>query len=135
MLETSQIDRMVNQENFLSIRLKKEKEKLVKLKKQNKEKEDMQLLYSCLNGLGLQHMNPMDLNNLRFTAEKYERDVVKQMQRITQITDLQPLYEEMINPMEIIGQSSNNMDTINNQGNMVSNDGLPSLCPNIPNVS
>lgn len=66
---------MENQESFTRERINKAKEKIRKMKQENREKEMTHMMFKCLIGEGPSNMDLVDLNEIRSLAAKKIQEI------------------------------------------------------------
>ncbi|PRQ24035.1 putative transcription factor MADS-type1 family [Rosa chinensis] len=70
MPEMDKTRNMVNQETFLRQQIDKIQEKIIKLKRDNQEKQITQVMFDCLKGKTLSDLELKDLSDLTFIIEQ-----------------------------------------------------------------
>ncbi|XP_062083471.1 agamous-like MADS-box protein AGL80 [Humulus lupulus] len=87
MSEIEQTKKMVNQEAFLRYRIGKVNEQVKRLKRDNHEKELIQVMYTNLIGnTNLQGLTIQDLNDLTWIIDQSLKDINKRMEQIAKNT-------------------------------------------------
>ncbi|KAG4923554.1 Agamous-like MADS-box protein AGL80 [Glycine soja] len=98
MPELEQRKKMVNQEGFIGQKILKGNEKVMKLMKDNREKEITMFLFQCLNAGRIQPDNNMttaDLNVLSSLIDQNLKDISKRLETLSvnEMTPNQPLMQ------------------------------------------
>lgn len=73
--DLQQATNMENLESFTCERINKAKEKLRKMKQENREKEMTHMMFKCLVGEGPSNMDLADLNEIRSFADKKIKEI------------------------------------------------------------
>ncbi|ESQ28719.1 hypothetical protein EUTSA_v10019667mg [Eutrema salsugineum] len=74
--EMDQHKKMLDQETFLRQRITKLSENLRRLGKDNREQEMIEVMFQCWDrSLGRFHLNILDLNDLGYVIDQYQRDI------------------------------------------------------------
>ncbi|OIW07102.1 hypothetical protein TanjilG_02736 [Lupinus angustifolius] len=84
MPELEQSKKMVNQETFLKQRILKAKEQVMKLQKENREKEITQLMFKCLGSDKVQfnNLSATDLNDLAWMIDQNLKHIKRMMEKV-----------------------------------------------------
>ncbi|ESQ28718.1 hypothetical protein EUTSA_v10019717mg [Eutrema salsugineum] len=79
--EMDQHKKMVDQEIFLRQRIAKLSKNLKRLGKDNREQEMIEVMFQCWDrSLGRFHLNILDLNDLGYVIDQYQRDINRKIE-------------------------------------------------------